>query len=214
VSHLPPVALKTWKPRDSLASADLNANFVALLGLIEVAMHAALSPDPAGVANEVKLGRHEQRIGLLEGLVAMHARQRNERELTPLAYTAAIMEQVRDLREPVQEAQKRLLQAHARAETLHDGHHARLSRLEQQPEAATKEDHDALFKEHRSLAETLPMLLAQVNSLRHEVGVLRRLVSAPDRVANRFEFAPLATVAHLLQRLMAVERRMNGEDAV
>lgn len=207
MSHLPAIALKTWRQRDSLAAADLNANFAAMLGLLDVVMHAALTPDPAGVANEVKLATHDQRLDLLEGLVAMHARQRNEREVTPLAYTAAVMQQVRDLREPVQAAQQQLLRAQGRAEALHDGHHVRISRLEQQPAAATKEDHDALFKEHRSLAEILPMLLAQVNALRHEVGVLRKLVSAPDRVANRLEFAPMATVAHLLQRIMELERR-------
>jgi hypothetical protein len=115
VSHLPDIALKTLKRGQPLPAADLNHNFAALLALLDVVMHAALSPDPAGVANEVKLADNEKRLAALEHLTAMHARQRNERDLTPMAYTAAVMQQVRDLRQQVQ-------------------------RLAQQPEPATRED--------------------------------------------------------------------------
>ena len=170
-------------------------------------MVAALQPDPAGVGNEVKLANHAHRIDALEGLVAMHARQRNERDTAPMAYVAAVMQQVRELREPVQETGKKLLRAHERAEALHDGQHERLSRLEQQPEAATKEDHDSLVQEHRRLAQTERMLLAQVIALRHEVGILREVALGHDREANRREYAPMATVAHLLQRIMELEKR-------
>jgi hypothetical protein len=207
MSHLPDIKLPTFKAGAPLKAADLNAGFTALLNLIEVAMVAALQPDPAGVGNEVKLANHAHRIDALEGLVAMHARQRNERELTPLAYTAAVMQQVRELREPVQETGKKLLRAHARAEALHDGQHERLSRLEQQPEAATQEAHNSLVQEHHKLAQTERMLLAQVIALRHEVGILREVAMGHDREANRREYAPMATVAHLLQRIMELEKR-------
>jgi hypothetical protein len=207
MSHLPDIKLRIFEARKPLAAADLNGNFTTLLNLIEVAMVAALQPDPAGVGNEVKLGNHEHRIAAIEGLVAMHARQRNEKEWAPMAHLTAVMQQVRELREPVQNAQKQLLRAHARAEALHDGQHERISRLEQQPEAATKEDHDALFKEHRSVAEIQRMVLAQVIALRHEVGILREAALGHDREANRREYAPMATVAHLLRRIMDLEKR-------
>ena len=125
-----------------------------------------------------------------------------------MAHLAAVMQQVRELREPVQNAQKQLLRAHARAEALHDGQHERISRLEQQPEAATKEDHDALVKEHLRVAEIQRTLLAQVIALRHEVGILHELALGHDRNANRREYAPMATVAHLLQRIMEMEKRL------
>jgi hypothetical protein len=207
MSHLPDIRLRIFEAKKPLAAADLNGNFTALLNLIEVAMVAALQPDPAGVGNEVKLANHAHRIEALEGLVAMHARQRNERDTAPMAYVAAVMQQVRELREPVQETGKKLLRAHERAEVLHDGQHERLSRLEQQPEAATREDHDSLVQEHRILAQTERMLLAQVIALRHEVGILREAALGHDREANRREYAPMATVAHLLQRIMELEKR-------
>lgn len=208
MSHLPDIKLHVWEPRKPLAAADLNANFGKLLSLIETAMVTALQPDPAGVGNEVKLGDHAHRIALLEKLVAMHARQRNERELTPLAYTAAIMEQVRELREPIHEAQDQLRRAHAHAQTLHDTHERRLQRLEQQPEAATAEEHHALVKRCGDLAEKLTMTLAQTIALRHEVGILHKLALGHDRNANRREYAPMATVAYLLQRITDLEKRL------
>ena len=208
MSHLPPTLLKTWKAGDKLHASDLSHNFAALLGLIETAMVTALQPDPAGVGNEVKLSDHAHRIALLEKLVAMHARQRNERELTPLAYTAAVMEQVRELREPMQEAQDELRRAHAHARSLHDTHERRLQRLEQQPEAATAEEHHALVKRCGDLAEKLTMTLAQTIALRHEVGILHKLALGHDRNANRREYAPMATVAYLLQRITDLEKRL------
>lgn len=208
MSHLPDIALRTWKSGQGLAAADLNANFAALLSLIETVMHAALTPDPAGVANEVRIGNHEERISALEALVTMHARQRNERELTPLAYTAAVMQQVRELREPVLEAAGRLEQAHAHARTLHQSHAQRLARLEQQPEAATAEAHDVLAAAHAALAEKVTVTLAQAIALRHEVAVLHKMAAGHDRLANRLEFAPLSTMGHLLQRIMELEKRL------
>lgn len=99
MSHLPDISLKTWRPGEGLSAASLNDNFAALRGLIEVAMVAALTPDVAAVGNEVAIARHDQRIAALEHLTSLHARQRNEREVTPLAYTAMVMQQVRELRE-------------------------------------------------------------------------------------------------------------------
>ena len=43
------------------------------------------------------------------------------------------------------------------------------------------------------------------------MGFLRKLALGHDRNANRLEFAPLATVAHLLQRVMEIEKRLGGE---
>jgi len=52
------------------------------------------------------------------------------------------------------------------------------------------------------------MLLAQTIALRSEVAALRELALGHDRNANRMEFAPLSTVGHLLQRIMALEARV------
>ena len=156
MSHLPDIKLRIFEAKRPLAAADLNGNFTALLNLIEVAMVAALQPDPAGVGNEVKLANHAHRIDALEGLVAMHARQRNERDVAPMAYVAAVMQQVRELREPVMEATEKLLRAH--------------TRFEQQPEAALQEDHDSLVQEHHRLAQTVASLLQRIEELekRHD----------------------------------------------
>lgn len=175
-------------------------------------MVAALTPDQAAVGNEVAIAHHDARLAALEHLTSLHARQRNEKEWAPMAHLAMVMQQVRDLREPVQQAQAQLMAAHVRTEGMHADHAARLVRLEQQPEAATREDHDALFKEHLRVAEKEHMLLAQVIALRHEVGVLHKLAVGHDRLANRMEFAPMATVAHLLQRIMQLEQRLPPEE--
>jgi hypothetical protein len=208
MSHLPDIKLPTFKPGTPLRAADLNDGFTAVLNLLEIAMATALTPDPAGVGNEVAIAHHDQRIAALEGLVAMHARQRNEREVTPLAYTAAIMQQVRELREPMQDAQRQLLAAHAEIKGAHESLGRRLARIEQQPDPASQEDHDALFKDHQRLMELEHTLLAQVIAVRHELGVVTKMAAGHDRLANRMEFAPLATVAHLLQRVMDVEKRL------
>jgi hypothetical protein len=210
MSHLPDIKLPTFKPGTPLRAADLNDGFTAVLNLLEIAMATALTPDPAAVGNEVAIAHHDQRIAALEGLVAMHARQRNEREVTPLAYTAAIMQQVRELREPMQDAQRQLLAAHAEIRGAHEDLGRRLARIEQQPEAASQEDHDALFKDHQRLMELERTLLAQVIGLRSEVMVLQKLATGHDRVANRMEFTPLAMGAHLLQRIMEIEKRLEG----
>ena len=208
MSHLPDIALPIFKAGTGLRAADLNAGFTALLNAVEIAMHTALSPDPAGVANEAKLADHEQRVAILEDLVQMHARQRNEKEWAPLSHLGAVLVRVMDLQRSVEEAVARLDAMHAELKGSHEGLWRRLARIEQQPEAATKEEHDSLFNEHQRIAEKEHMLLSQVVALRHETMLLREMTMGHDRLANRMEYTPLSTAGHLLQRIMEIEQRL------
>lgn len=194
MSHLPNIGLKQFKRGQGLAAADLNDNFNALLGLIETAMHAALSPDPVAVQNEIGLDVLDQRVRGLEHLTSMHARQRNEREWAPMAHLGAVVVQLNALRRDLQASVARLDAACASVSAMHDDMGRRLQRLEQRPEAATKEEHDELFKEHKRIAEKEHMLLAQVNATRQEVGLLRKMAMGRARQRNEVEYA---TMAHL-----------------
>jgi len=208
MGHLPDPHLVEFSRGTGLAAADLNHNFAALFGLAQTAIALALTPDDATTALQVSLGEHERRLAILEQLSLMHERQRNAMEWAPLSHLGAVLVRVQELQDTVEEATSRLLDAHAELKGAHIDLGRRLARVEQRPDAATQEDHDALFKDHRRLAEKEHMLLAQTIALRSEVAALRELALGHDRNANRMEFAPLSTVGHLLQRIMALEARV------
>ena len=208
MGHLPDPQLVEFRPRTQLSSADLNHNFAALFGLAQTAIALALTPDDATTALQVSLGEQERRLAILEQLSLMHERQRNAMEWAPLSHLGAVLVRVQELQDTVEEATSRLLDAHAELKGAHIDLGRRLARVEQRPDAATQEDHDALFKDHKRLAEKEHMLLAQTIALRSEVAAHRELALGHDRNANRMEFAPLSTVGHLLQRIMALEARV------
>jgi hypothetical protein len=49
------------------------------------------------------------------------------------------------------------------------------------------------------------MLLAQTIALRAEVSMLREMAMGHARQRNEIEYTPLATTAHLLERIMKLE---------
>lgn len=208
MGHLNGQSLKTWKKGDGLAAIDLNQNFAALAGRIEAAMAQALMPDPANVGLEMRLGRLLERVGALEELTALHARQRNEKEWAPLSHLGAVLTRVNDLQRKLEDAVFRIDEACARLGVDHEDIHRRMARLEQQPQPAREEDFVVLADHHERLRVKEHMLLAQVIALRHEVSILRRLALGRDRVANRLEFAPMAYVGHLLERIRGIEARL------
>lgn len=203
--HLNGPELKTWKKGDGLGATDLNGNFAVLADRIERVMVQALMPDQANVALEMRLRTLAERITALEHLTAMHARQRNEREWAPLSHVGALVVLVNNLRADLERAVRRLDEMHASLGSEHLDLDRRILRIEQQPEAAREEDFAALVSDHKRIAEKEHMLLSQVIALRAEVTILRSLTMGHDREANRMEYAPLSTVAHLLQRIMALE---------
>ncbi|HEY2538222.1 MAG TPA: hypothetical protein VGI28_01790 [Stellaceae bacterium] len=210
MGHLNGHSLVTWKKGDGLVAADLNANFTALADRIEAAMATALMPDPANVSLEMQLRGLGERIAALESLTAMHARQRNEREWAPLSHLGAVLQRVNDMQRQVENAVSRIEELYAALAVDHDDLHRRILRIEQQPEAAPKEDFAVLAAHHDRIALKEHMLLAQVIALRHETGILRDLALGKDRQANRLEFAPMSYVGHLLQRIREIEERLNG----
>lgn len=203
--HLNGPELKTWKKGDGLGATDLNGNFAILADRVERVMVQALMPDAANVALEMRLRALTERIVAMESLTAMHARQRNEREWAPLSHVGALVTMVNNLQRKLEEAVLRLDQMHASLGVDHLDLDRRLARLEQQPEAADKESFGALVRDHKRVAQKEHMLLAQIIALRHETRILRELTMGHDRAANRMEYAPLSTVGHLLQRIMALE---------
>lgn len=205
MAHLNGHSLKTWKKGDGLAAIDLNQNFAALADRIEHAMATALMPDPANVSLEMKLARLEARTKTLEEMSAMHARQRNEKEWAPLSHLGGLVVLVNQLRADLEKAVFRLDQMHASLGSDHDDLHRRIARIEQRPQAATEESFAALVGDFKRVAQKEHMLLAQIIALRHETSILRELALGHDRVANRLEYAPMSTIGHLLQRIMALE---------
>lgn len=205
--HLNGPQLKTWKKGDGLGATDLNGNFAILADRVERVMAQALMPDQANVALEMRLRGLAERIEALEHLTAMHARQRNEREWAPLSHVGALVQMVNEVKRQMENACRRIEEMQASLGLDHDDLHRRIARIEQQPDAAREEDFTALARDHERLALKEHMLLAQVIALRHETRILRELAMGHDRAANRMQFAPLSTVGHLLQRIMALEAK-------
>jgi hypothetical protein len=208
MGHLPNNGVHVWEKGDSLTAEQLNGNFAAVTAQAEGALLQALTPNPAVVGLEMRLGRIEQRVTALERLTAMHERQRNEKEWAPLSHLGAVLDRVMRLQTTVEDAVERVGRAHAEVIRIHHDQHLRLSRIEQQPEAATLEEHNQLAELHSETMMRSKMALGQAIGLRHEVDILRKLATGHDRNANRLEFAPLSTMAHLLQRIMVLEERL------
>ena len=205
MAHLNGQALQTWNKGDSLTADALNANFQIIADRLERVMAQALLPDAANTDLQMRMRAIVERVSRLEDLTAMHARQRNEREWAPLSHLGAVLVRVADLQKSVEDAVARLEKAHAEIIATHDRQHVRISRLEQQPEAASVEAHNELAYLHADTMQKAKMALGQAIALRHEITILRALALGHDRQANRLEFAPLSTVGHLLQRIMALE---------
>jgi hypothetical protein len=208
---LPNIGLKTWGKGDRLSAEQLNHNFAALLGAIEICMVAALSPDQSSVQNEVALAAHATRLDTLERMQLMHDRQRNEKQWAPLAHVAALMQLMLEIRGPLSDRADELLAAQGEARTRHVEHDRRLARLEQQPEPATREDCEALAKEVQRLSLFEHNLLVQVHALRRETHTLIEMAKGHARQRNEMEYAPLAVAGHLLQRVKDIEARLPRE---
>lgn len=97
MGYLPDHGLTVWRQGDQLSAATLNANFAVLLEYVEQALTQALTPDAAVVALEMRLGRLEERLAALEGMAAMHERQRNEKQYAPLATVAHLLQRLEKL---------------------------------------------------------------------------------------------------------------------
>jgi hypothetical protein len=205
VAYLPDDGLVIWGRGDQLTADGLNGNFATLRGYAEQALMRALTPDPAVVGLEMRLNGIDARLERIEGLLEMHARQRNEKEWAPLAHLGGVLQRLDGLQRLTEASVARLEEACEAAQAMHEDQHRRLARLEQQPEAATAEDLKRLRSAHRKSARQAALALGQAIGLRQEVSHYRTLAEGHDRLANRLEFAPLATVAHLLERLMRLE---------
>jgi len=170
-------------------------------------MAQALMPDPANTDLQMRMRAIVERIGRLEDLTNMHARQRNEREWAPLSHLGALVTMVNEVNTKFEAACRRIDQMHAGKAIEHEDLNRRLQRFEQQPDSAAQEDFAALARDHERLALKEHMLLSQIIALRAEVRIVRELALGHDREANRKEYAPLSTVAHLLERIMKLEAR-------
>src|SRR5215475_13996625 len=205
MAHLNGQALQTWNKGDSLTADALNANFQIIADRLERVMAQALSPDAANTDLQMRLRALVERIGRLEDLTAMHARQRNEKEWAPLSHLGALVTMVNEVNRRFEDACRRIDEACARVGVENDNLDRRLNRLEQQPDAAAEEDFAALVLDHERLALKEHMLLAQIIALRHEVSLLREMTMGHARQRNEIEYTPLSTTAHLLQRIQKLE---------
>lgn len=205
MGYLPDNGLTVWGQGDQLTAQALNDNFLRLKEYAEQAVTIAMSPDVAVVRLEMRLAGIDERLDRIEQLLAMHERQRNEKEWAPLAHLGGVLQRLDGLQSLVEASVARLEEAHSAAQAMHEDQHRRLARLEQQPEMATAEAHGKLVKAHRKSARQASLALGQAVGLRQEVAETRRIAEAHDRVANRLEFAPMATMAALLERIMRLE---------
>jgi len=205
MAHLNGQALQTWNKGDSLTADALNANFQILADRLERVMAQALLPDAANTDLQMRMRAIALRIARLEDLTNMHARQRNEREWAPLSHVGALVTMVNEVNTRFETACRRIDEMHAGKTIEHEDLDRRLQRFEQQPDSATQEDFAALARDHERLALKEHMLLSQIIALRAEVRILREMAMGHDREANRKEYAPLSTVAHLLERIMKLE---------
>lgn len=205
MGYLPDNGLTVWGQGDQLTAQALNDNFLRLKEYAEQAVTIAMSPDVAVVRLEMRLAEIDERLDRIEQLLAMHERQRNEKEWAPLAHLGGVLQRLDGLQSLVEASVARLEEAHSAAQAMHEDQHRRLARLEQQPEMATAEAHGKLVKAHRKSARQASLALGQAVGLRQEVAETRRIAEAHDRVANRLEFAPMATMAALLERIMRLE---------
>lgn len=208
MGHLPSPALTRFEKGKQLFADDLNGNFFTLLALLEGVAREVRTPDQVVVELEKRAGALAERVEILEHLTSMHARQRNEREWAPLSHLGAVITMVNDLRRDMERAVSKLDAIHVELQTERGDHERRLQRLEQQPDYALQEDFAPLAADHKRLALKEHMLLSQVLAIRHEIGILREIAMGKDRQANRLEFAPMAYVGHILQRLKEIEARL------
>jgi hypothetical protein len=207
MAHLNGYSLKRWNKGDGLGASDLNGNFATIAEMAERAMLEARLPDQAVVALEMSIRSLKERIANLEALTSMHARQRNEKEWAPLSYLGALVTLVNEANLRFEGACRRIDEMHTRLGVEHDDLDRRLRRTEQQPEAATQEDFSVLVGDVNRLALKEHMLLAQTIALRAEVSMLREMAMGHARQRNEIEYTPLATTAHLLERIMKLEAR-------
>jgi len=205
MAHLNGQALQTWNKGDSLTADALNANFQIIADRLERVMAQALLPDAANTDLQMRMRAIVERIGRLEDLTAMHARQRNEKEWAPLSHLGALVTMVNEVNRRFEDACRRIDEMHTRRGVEHEDLDRRLQRFEQQPDSASEEDFIALARDHERLALKEHMLLAQVIALRHEVGLLRQMAMGHARNRNEIEYAPMSTVGHLLSRIMKLE---------
>lgn len=205
MAYLPDNGLVVWEQGDQLTATGLNRNFATLKGYAEQALTQALMPDAAVVRLEMRLNEIDQRLERIEALLAMHARQRNEREYATLAHMGGVLQRLDGLQRLTEEAVAKLEATFLATDAMHEDQHRRLARLEQQPEAATAEEVRKLRAAHRTSARQASVALSQAIGLRQEVSHVRKIAEGHDRIANRLEYAPLATVAHLHERLVRLE---------
>jgi len=207
MGHLPDHNLCVWRTGEQLTAEALNGNFAILRADAERALSQALTPDPVVVALEMRLGRLEARLDRVEGMLEMHARQRNEREWAPLSTLGGVLQRVDGLQQSVEAAVARLEEMFGTINDIHDDQQGRLARLEQQPEAATLAQFSKLEILHEDTAKKARSSLAKATALQRETADVRRIAEGHDRIANCREYAPLAALGQLLERLEKLEQR-------
>src|SRR5262252_3291219 len=197
MGHLPDNGLHTWGAGQQLTAAALNENFATLREYAEQALAQALMPDAAVVQLEMRLGRIEARLQLVEHMLTLHARQRNGAEWAPLSHLGAVLQRVDGLQRDVETAVARLEQMVEHLDKIHDDQRLRLARLEQQPVAATLQQHQALITEHEETARKAQVSLVQAIGTRQEVHHLREVANNAVRENER----TATEIANLLGRI-------------
>lgn len=203
MGHLPDPQLHKWSDRDALSAAILNHDFGALHGLAEMAADLAATPDPEVAKALARVARIEGRISALEHYTTSTPRQRGEREFTPLASFATLLQQVNELAAPLREAAAEAADRRHAEQVLE----SRLALVESTPlpppapSVAEFEQLQAELEEARAEASAASQ---RADQLRTDLAELRSHLETGEREKTT-RFVPLPAFAALQQRLEAFQ---------
>lgn len=168
--------LHLWTSGDALQAADLNANFLLLLGMVgSVAARANLA-DPAieEIIHEViELGDKIEHVEEHLGREAKRAQQTS----IPLAALASLKKQLDGLEGPLRRHADALQALLLRQRATQDDLGARLQRLEQKPAAATQ-------TELQGLQQSLARLAGEAQAMRYDLMTAQREIQRLEPMAQ------------------------------
>jgi hypothetical protein len=194
-----------FQPMQQLTAAQLNDNFLFLLGLAATALAQSETPDPAIAVIQGHERNIDRELARLRTHVTQSSRLRNEKQYAPAATVAALYKQLQELAGPVR-ARMEALDGVQTALTLNDeATEARLTALEHAPvppaapTMAEFAELQAELREAQRVAKEAMQHAMQAES--NAQGFIQRLQRAERQPQQD------AAVPQLARRVEAMERR-------
>lgn len=187
----------------------VNENFAVLYQLIGEVARMVRTPEPVVTQLEKHVIELADRLDSVENLSALHARQRNEKEFAPLSSVGALLVRMNQLQEHFDAAVKTLEHLTGELLVTRDGQEARIKKLEQHPHP-TMAQHEELLAQVTKAVEYARLALQASTELRRTTNALTKALAspAPERALNQPQYASMAYIGHILQRLKALEDKV------